>query len=130
MSRAVLGIDMPLYHPDSRCVHPACCVCRYYVREIQETEASQIELFLNSVPILASLSRDEKLRLVDALEQQTFKPTARVINQVPRPFAAPPCLVLILQITLHMPQLQSLRNAEAMASSVWRQPCACRNLPT
>ena len=58
--------------------------CRYYVREIQETEASQIELFLNSVPILASLSRDEKLRLVDALEQQTFKPTARVINQVQR----------------------------------------------
>ena len=52
------------------------------MREIQETEASQIELFLNSVPILASLSRDEKLRLVDALEQQTFKPTTRVINQV------------------------------------------------
>ncbi len=57
--------------------------CRYYVREIQETEASQTELFLNSVPILASLSRDEKLRLVDALETQTFKPTTRVINQVP-----------------------------------------------
>ncbi|KAK9867128.1 hypothetical protein WJX84_004628 [Apatococcus fuscideae] len=56
-------------------------VFRYYVREIQETEASQIELFLNSVPILTSLNRDEKLRLVDALEQQTFKPTARVINQ-------------------------------------------------
>jgi hypothetical protein len=41
---------------------------RYYVREVQEASASQVELFLNSVPILSPLTRDDKLRLVDALE--------------------------------------------------------------
>ena len=34
---------------------------------------SQVELFLNSVPILASLSRDERLRLVDALEETVYQ---------------------------------------------------------
>ena len=49
------------------------------MREVHETDASQVELFLNSVPILA---RDEKLLLLDALEEQVYGPGVRVINQV------------------------------------------------
>ena len=56
--------------------------CRHYVREVHETDASQVELFLNSVPILAPLTRDEKLLLLDALEEQVYGPGVRVINQV------------------------------------------------
>jgi hypothetical protein len=41
---------------------------RYYVRELQEVSASQVELFLNSVPILSPLTRDDKVRLAEALE--------------------------------------------------------------
>ena len=41
-----------------------------------------MELFLNSVPILAPLTRDEKLLLLDALEEQVYGPGVRVINQV------------------------------------------------
>jgi hypothetical protein len=52
------------------------------MRETQEGEASQVELFLNSVPLLASLSREEKLALVDAVDKQVFAPGVRVINQV------------------------------------------------
>ena len=51
---------------------------RYFVREQQETQVSQVELFLNSVPILAPLSRDERLRLVDALEEMTFPAGSKV----------------------------------------------------
>lgn len=53
-------------------------LCRYFVREQQETQVSQVELFLNSVPILAPLSRDERLRLVDALEEITFTEGTKV----------------------------------------------------
>jgi len=52
---------------------------RYFVREIQETQVSQVELFLNSVPILAPLSRDERLRLVDAFEEVTYAAGSKVI---------------------------------------------------
>lgn len=67
------------------CVHditPTKLSCRYYVRELHQDETSQVELFLNSVPILSSLTRDEKMMLVDALEEQVFAPAAKVINQV------------------------------------------------
>lgn len=57
-------------------------MCRYYVREVHQNEASQVELFLNSVLILASLTRDEKLLLLDALEEQSFEPGVKVIRQV------------------------------------------------
>ena len=40
-----------------------------------------MELFLNSVPLLKSLSREEKLMLVDALEEQVFPAGTRVITQ-------------------------------------------------
>ena len=40
-----------------------------------------MEIFLNSVPLLKSLSREEKLMLVDALEEQGFPAGTRVITQ-------------------------------------------------
>jgi cGMP-dependent protein kinase 2 len=49
------------------------------VRELQETQVSQVELFLNSVPILANLSREERIRLVDALEEVTYHAGQKVI---------------------------------------------------
>lgn len=62
------------------------CVCalltiRNFVREGHMTETSQIELFLNSVPILSPLSREEKLRLVDALEEVVYPASNTVIKQ-------------------------------------------------
>ncbi|BDA41611.1 cGMP-dependent protein kinase 2 [Coccomyxa sp. Obi] len=56
-------------------------VFRQFMQEAKETEASQVELFLNSVPLLASLSREEKLLLVDALEEQTFPAGTCVVRQ-------------------------------------------------
>ena len=58
------------------------------MQDAKESEASQVELFLNSVPLLASLSREEKLVLVDALEEQAFAPGTRVVQQVPPPALA------------------------------------------
>lgn len=58
---------------------------RQFMQEAKETEASQVELFLNSVPLLASLSREEKLLLVDALEEQTFPAGTCVVKQVQSP---------------------------------------------
>ena len=54
---------------------------RQYMQEVKETEASQVELFLNSVPLLASLSREEKLMLVDALEEQVFPAGTCIVRQ-------------------------------------------------
>lgn len=56
-------------------------VFRQYVREVQESESSQLELFLNSVPILAPLSRDEKLTLLDAFEEHRFSAGQMVVRQ-------------------------------------------------
>ena len=66
--------------------------CRHFIQEAKESEASQVELFLNSVPLLKSLSREEKLMLVDALEEQGFPAGTRVITQagaLPRDPTAP-----------------------------------------
>lgn len=46
---------------------------RTHLKQVQRTEHQQSELFLNSVPILNPLSKDEKKRLVDALELVTFE---------------------------------------------------------
>ncbi|KXZ52398.1 hypothetical protein GPECTOR_9g442 [Gonium pectorale] len=54
-------------------------VFRFFVRELQETTVSQVELFLNSVPILANLSREERIRLVDAFEEVTYQAGQKVI---------------------------------------------------
>lgn len=48
------------------------------MRDAAESQVSAVELFLNSVPILNPLSREEKLRLVDAFEQQTYTPGTEV----------------------------------------------------
>lgn len=56
--------------------------CSRHVKEVQESKASQIEVFLNSVPLLASLSRDEKLKLASVLEEQAFKPGEKIIVEV------------------------------------------------
>ncbi|KAL6746691.1 kinase-like domain-containing protein [Haematococcus lacustris] len=56
-------------------------VFRYFVREVQETQVSQVELFLNSVPILSPLTKEERMRLVDALEEVTFTAGAKVITE-------------------------------------------------
>lgn len=52
------------------------------MKEVQESKTSQVEVFLNSVPLLASLSREEKLKLASVLEEQTFMPEERVVNEV------------------------------------------------
>ncbi|GLC62245.1 hypothetical protein PLESTB_001861800 [Pleodorina starrii] len=54
-------------------------VFRFFVRELQETQVSQVELFLNSVPILANLSREERIRLVDAFEEVAYQAGQKVI---------------------------------------------------
>lgn len=54
------------------------CHCRYFLRNAAETQASEVELFLNSVPILNPLSQEEKLQLVDAFEELTYKPGQKV----------------------------------------------------
>lgn len=67
---------------DHQTSHNVVLSCRHHVREVHQDETSQVELFLNSVPILASLTREEKMMLVDALEEQAYAPASRVINQV------------------------------------------------
>ncbi|KAG2493728.1 hypothetical protein HYH03_007951 [Edaphochlamys debaryana] len=56
-------------------------VFRFFVREVQETQVSQVELFLNSVPILSNLSREERIRLVDAFEEVTYQAGQKVITE-------------------------------------------------
>jgi hypothetical protein len=56
----------------------AVCATRYFLRNAAETQVSEVELFLNSVPILNPLSQEEKLQLVDAFEEKTYKPGEQV----------------------------------------------------
>ena len=77
------------------------------MREVHQDETSQVELFLNSVPILASLTREEKMMLVDALEEQAYAPASRVINQVciastPCPFVLSFVLTVFLSFLLYV----------------------------
>jgi cGMP-dependent protein kinase 2 len=57
---------------------PAVRATRYFLRNAAETQVSEVELFLNSVPILNPLSQEEKLQLVDAFEEKTYKPGEQV----------------------------------------------------
>lgn len=52
------------------------------MQETAETEGAQIEVFLNSVPILQKLSPEERSRLAGALEEHTFTKDQRVVQQV------------------------------------------------
>ena len=65
------------------------------MKEVQESKTSQVELFLNSVPLLASMSREEKLKLASVLEERTFMPEERVVNEVRNAGVAAPLLTSI-----------------------------------
>lgn len=52
------------------------------MRDQHEREVNEVATFLNSVPLLNSLTREEKLRLLDGLEERIFQPGQRVITQV------------------------------------------------
>ena len=47
----------------------------------QDAQSSQIELFLNSVPLLKTLTREERVQLCDAFEKVTYDPGQVVIKQ-------------------------------------------------
>lgn len=57
-------------------------LCRRHVKQLQESKQHDIEVFLNSVPLLSSLSKEEKQRLADAMEEQSFTAGAEVIAEV------------------------------------------------
>ena len=65
------------------------------MKEVQESKTSQVEVFLNSVPLLASLSREEKLKLASVLEERTFMPEERVVKEVRNAGVAGPLLASI-----------------------------------
>ena len=52
------------------------------MRDQHEREVNEVATFLNSVPLLNGLTREEKMRLLDALEERTFKPGERIVSQV------------------------------------------------
>ena len=54
---------------------------RQHVKQGQEDAASQLELFLNQVPILSPLSKEEKLRLLDAFEERSYPAGATVVHE-------------------------------------------------
>ncbi|PNW74512.1 hypothetical protein CHLRE_12g493250v5 [Chlamydomonas reinhardtii] len=56
-------------------------VFRHFVQASVEDEKGQIQLFLNSVPLLSSLRPDEKMLLVDAFQEEAFVAGARVIME-------------------------------------------------
>eukprot|EP00878_Enallax_costatus_P004895 GHUV01005150.1.p1 GENE.GHUV01005150.1~~GHUV01005150.1.p1 ORF type:complete len:499 (+),score=133.52 GHUV01005150.1:478-1974(+) len=56
-------------------------VFRYFLRNAAEAQASEVELFLNSVPILNPLSQEEKLQLVDAFDEKTYQPGEKVVTE-------------------------------------------------
>lgn len=55
------------------------------MRDQQEREVNEVATFLNSVPLLNSLTREEKLRLLDGLEERSYQPGEKIITQVRRP---------------------------------------------
>ncbi|KAJ9533180.1 hypothetical protein QJQ45_018271 [Haematococcus lacustris] len=54
---------------------------RHYVQAAAEDSFGQVELFMNSVPLLNGLSREQKLQLVDAFSEEVFEPGAPVIRE-------------------------------------------------
>ena len=48
------------------------CLVRYNVQTAAEESVSQVELFLNSVPLLSSLSYQQKVELVHAFAEEHF----------------------------------------------------------
>jgi len=56
-------------------------VFRYYIRDAQEVQVGEVELFLNSVPILNPLSQEEKLQLLDAFERKVYEAGQKVVEE-------------------------------------------------
>ena len=54
---------------------------RRHVRDAARGEASQIEVFLNSVPLLAGLPRQSKAKLVDAFVEEHFPANTAIIRE-------------------------------------------------
>jgi cGMP-dependent protein kinase 2 len=54
---------------------------RRHVRDAARGEASQIEVFLNSVPLLAGLPRQSKAKLVDAFVEEHFAAGTAIIRE-------------------------------------------------
>ena len=52
------------------------------MQEAAEGEVGQIELFLNSVPLLSPLNREAKLKLVDAFLEESFPAGTVIIREV------------------------------------------------
>lgn len=89
-----------------------------------------MELFLNQVKLLVNLSQDEKMRLLDALEEVTFTPGTPVIKQVPggvpnptRPGLSPSCRHCIVY-HLDLLQLRGLGSAAEQCTGVCLSVCA------
>ncbi len=47
-------------------------LCRHFVQASVEDEKGQIQLFLNTVPLLSSLRANDKMMLSDAFQEETF----------------------------------------------------------
>ena len=94
------------------------------MRDHQKAEVTQVELFLNQVKLLVNLSQDEKMRLLDALEEVTYTPGTPVIKQVPSSMLNPVCLALGLSCRhcivckLHLQQLRGLSSAAEQCNGV------------
>ena len=67
---------MQVEHQVGLCLcHMDLCTCkrRRYVQVAAEQEYSQRLVFLNSVPLLKSLSRDEKAQIANALVEEVHE---------------------------------------------------------
>lgn len=56
-------------------------IFRQHVKKGQEDASSQLELFLNQVPILTPLSKEEKLKLLDAFEEKVYPAGSTVVQE-------------------------------------------------
>lgn len=54
---------------------------RRNLRKAVQADTSELELFLNSVPLLKNLTHGERLRLVDALEEKSFNKGELVVKE-------------------------------------------------
>jgi CRP-like cAMP-binding protein len=55
--------------------------CRKYMQEAAEGQVGQIELFLNNVTLLKDLTKEQRLRLVDAFTEESFPAESVIIKE-------------------------------------------------
>lgn len=77
------------------------------MQENAETEGAQIDIFLNSVPILQKLSPEERSRLGDALEEKVYRKEEKVVQQVQRYIPASAFFCLSCSIWLQRGRIAS-----------------------